>query len=74
MNQSFESSLSGAEVARKTYTVREVSRILGIGRNTAYEAVKTGDIPSVTIGRRVLIPHCAVERLLTGAAAEKLAA
>lgn len=50
-----------------TYTVEEVARKLGICRNSAYAAVESGDIPSVRIGRRRLVPRAALERLLAGA-------
>jgi excisionase family DNA binding protein len=45
-------------------TVTEASRILRISRNLAYEAVRSGQIPSVKIGRRILIPRAALEGLL----------
>ena len=51
---------------KKTYTVEEVARVLGIGRTAAYEAVRLGTIPSVRIGRRILIPTTALDRLLSG--------
>lgn len=53
---------------KQTLTVPETARVLGIGRNSAYEAVRTGEIPSLKIGRRVLVPRLAVERLLAGSA------
>ncbi len=53
---------------RRTYTVTEVAEILGIGRNTAYESCRTGEIPSVRIGGRVLVPCSAIDDLLGGAA------
>ena len=46
------------------YTVEETGRILGIGRSSAYEAIRTGQIPSIRIGRRLLVPMVAIERLL----------
>jgi excisionase family DNA binding protein len=49
---------------RQTYTVQEVGDILGIGRNSAYAAVKAGNIPSFRIGKRVLISRNTIERLL----------
>lgn len=49
---------------RKTYTVEEAAERLGISRNSAYEAVRRGEIPSLRIGRRVLIPRAALERML----------
>jgi excisionase family DNA binding protein len=35
--------------------VPEAAKLLGIGRNTAYEAVKRGELPVIRIGRRILI-------------------
>ena len=51
---------------RKTFTVEECARALGIGRATAYEGCKTGAIPSIRLGRRILVPRKALERLLEG--------
>ncbi len=47
-----------------TLSVAEAARLLGIGRNSAYEAVRRGEIPSIRIGRRVLIPRTALMVLL----------
>ncbi len=49
-------------------TVEEAAKILRISRNSAYEAVKRGDIPSVRIGRRVLVPRTSLEKMLRGEA------
>lgn len=49
---------------RKTMTVDETAIELGISRNAAYEAVKRGEIPSIRIGRRLLIPKAAFDRML----------
>jgi excisionase family DNA binding protein len=35
-----------------------------IGRNSVYDRVKDGTLPSVKLGRRILIPGDALERLL----------
>jgi excisionase family DNA binding protein len=43
-----------------TITVPEAAKWLGVGRNTAYEAAARGEIPTIRIGARVLVP---VERL-----------
>ncbi len=53
---------------RKTLTIAEAAKALGIGRNQAYEAARCGDIPSITIGRRVLVPRIPFERMLNGEA------
>ena len=52
-----------------TYSVEEVAKTLGIGRNTAYELINQGSILSITIGRRRLVPRHAV-RLYLGLPAE----
>jgi excisionase family DNA binding protein len=46
-------------------TVVEVAKILRIGRISAYQAIERGDLPSIRIGRRILIPRTAFEQLLT---------
>ena len=50
--------------SRTTLTIEEMSLTLGIGRNTAYQAVRTGEIPSIRIGRRILVPVAAFEKML----------
>jgi excisionase family DNA binding protein len=45
-------------------TVPEAARLLRISRGAAYEAVRMGQIPSVRIGRRVLIPTALLLRML----------
>ena len=49
---------------RETLTVQEVAKILGIGRNSAYELVAQGRIPSLRLGKRLVIPRMALERML----------
>ncbi len=39
--------------------------VLGIGRNTAYELVRSGQIRSVRIGRQIRVPKEAVINYLT---------
>ncbi len=51
---------------RLTYTVTEAAVLLGISRTSAYECVRRGEIPSLTLGRRVVISRVVLERLLDG--------
>ena len=51
---------------RRTYTVAEVVEILGLSRLTVLRRVQDGTIPSIRLGRRVLIPAEYVEELLRG--------
>lgn len=45
-------------------TAGEVAKVLRLGRNTVYECLRAGTIPSVRIGRRLLVPKAALLRLL----------
>ena len=45
-------------------TVRETAARLRISRTLTYEGIKSGEIPSVKVGRRILIPRLALEHLL----------
>jgi len=52
---------------RATYSVEEAAVLLGIGRNTCYDGIKNGDIPSIRIGKRILVPKLALDRILAEA-------
>ena len=52
---------------KRTATVEEAARLLGISRTTAYECVHRGEIRSIRIGRRILIPLNVIDELLTPA-------
>ena len=49
---------------RLTFTVTEVAELLGISRTTAYECVRRGEIPSLTLGRRLVVSRAALDALL----------
>jgi excisionase family DNA binding protein len=49
---------------RLTITVRETAELLRISKNGVYEAVRTGQIPSIKFGRRIIIPYKAVISML----------
>jgi excisionase family DNA binding protein len=51
---------------RRTYDIEEAARLLGIGRNQGYEAARRGDIPTIKMGKRLLVPKAALDRLLEG--------
>lgn len=46
------------------YTIEEAARLLGIGRSSAYAAARRGEIPTVRLGRRLVVPKVAFKRLL----------
>lgn len=55
------------KLERIVYTVTETAEILGISRPTAFQGVKNGEIPCIRVGRRVLVPKAALEKLLATA-------
>ena len=48
-----------------TLRVEDLMPILDIGRNTAYELVRSGQIRRIRIGRQLRIPKDAVQEYLT---------
>jgi excisionase family DNA binding protein len=56
-----------------TLTVEEAARLLGIGRSTAYELVHTGDIPSLRLGRRIVVPRTRLAELLGSSKTDDIA-
>jgi excisionase family DNA binding protein len=59
--------LTGADVPA-TITVEQTAEVLSLSRSAVYEGVKRGDIPSLRIGRRIIIP---VGKLLDWLGAKK---
>ena len=65
-----ETSTSGSQdLVRRTFTVEEAAAILGISRTTAYECVRSGELPSLRFRRRVVIPAHVIDGLVPLAAA-----
>ncbi len=53
-----------------TLSVSEAGKLLGIGRNAAYRAAERGEIPTVKIGKRILVLREPLKRMLGGANAK----
>ena len=49
---------------RVVLNVEEARVLLGLSRGLMYEAIRRGEIPSLRVGRRILIPRAALMRLL----------
>lgn len=45
-------------------TVPEAGQKLGLGRVSAYRAVRRGEIPALRFGKRLVVPKLALARLL----------
>jgi excisionase family DNA binding protein len=48
-----------------TITVDEAATILGCSRGTAYALVRSGQLPSLRLGRRIVIPTAGLRRYLS---------
>lgn len=51
-------------VGKSTTDVTTAARVLNIGRNQAYAAVHAGEIKSIRIGGRIVIPVASLLRML----------
>jgi excisionase family DNA binding protein len=50
---------------RSTFSVEEAGcEILGLSKCSAYAAAKNGSLPTVRVGRRLIVPRLALEKLL----------
>ncbi|MFP5327166.1 MAG: helix-turn-helix domain-containing protein [Acidimicrobiia bacterium] len=49
---------------RVTLTVEEAAQVLGISRAFAYTLAKRGQLPNIRLGRRLVVPKAALEKLL----------
>ena len=45
-------------------TIDEAAGVLRISRQSAYEAARRGEIPTIRLGRRILVPRRALEKLI----------
>jgi excisionase family DNA binding protein len=52
---------------RAALTVREAADILGLGINQTYEGIRAGQIPSIKVGKRIIVPRAALEKKLEAA-------
>ena len=57
MSDRMTSDPNDVATERLTFTVDEVARLLGISRSGAYDSIARGEIPSLNVGRRVLVPR-----------------
>ena len=59
---------------KRTYTVTEVAHELGISRSTAYECVRTGEIPCLRFGRRIVVVAAVIDQMLSAPASSTVPA
>lgn len=49
---------------RTTLTVEEAAEVLSLGRTAAYAAARNGQLPTIRVGRRVVVSALVVLRML----------
>lgn len=54
----------------RTVTVPEAARMLGISRSHAYDLIHRGELAGVRLGRRVIVPISAIDKMLASGSAE----
>ena len=51
-------------LAQPTLTVADALKVVPISRNGIYEAIRRGEIQTVKIGKKILVPTAPLRRLL----------
>ena len=59
-----EAAIERAWREETTISVPRAGRVLGVGRNSAYGAAQAGEIPTIRIGGRLVVPVAALRRKL----------
>lgn len=49
-------------IERQTMTVQETATYLGVSKDLIYNMVKTGELPAIKLGRRILFRKEVLER------------
>ena len=50
--------------AESVYTVPQVAKMFGINRNLAYDLARRGTLPVIRLGKRLVCPRAAIDRML----------
>lgn len=64
--QGSDAAGEGGRAERLTVSVEEAAEMLGVSRGSAYNLVRVGDIPSVRLGRRIVVPVRRLRALIDG--------
>lgn len=61
-----DAASASGPLQKPTLRVEEAADLLGISRRSAYRACARGDIPSIRIGRRLVVPASRLAKLIEG--------
>ena len=56
----------GKDNEKLVLSIEEAAKLLGISRTLGYQAARTGELPTIKIGGRILVSRKAIERMLDG--------
>ncbi len=62
---------SSSALSQRTYSVADVARIFGVTPSHVWRLCQKGDIPSIRLGSRILIPREVVEHILASTGGEE---
>jgi excisionase family DNA binding protein len=51
---------------RLTMSIPEAGKALGVSRTTIYKLANSGELPTIKLGKRILVPIAQLDRLLNG--------
>ncbi len=57
---------ASTKAPRMLYSINETVQILGVQRTTVYELIGRGELETVKIGRRTLVPADSIEAFVAG--------
>jgi excisionase family DNA binding protein len=66
VTDSVRERLLGAARGRAVISIVEAADLLDIPRTCAYDSAKRGTLPSIRLGRRIVVPIAALEKMLLG--------
>ena len=66
MAKSSHTQLTGAPLRQQTLSVEDAGKVLGISRSSAFQAVASGQLPVIRIGKRMLVSRHILEQMLGG--------
>jgi excisionase family DNA binding protein len=66
VTKKYKKTGEGNKTRRLTVTIEEAAGALGIGRNSAYAAAHAGQIPTIRLGKRLLVSRAALQKMLSG--------
>jgi excisionase family DNA binding protein len=53
-------------IEKMAYSIRETAEAIGLHPNTVYELVKSGKLPAITLGRKILVSKLELSKWLAG--------